>query len=217
MRVDGTDVSPGLRRGGWLNTVQKTLECSTLGIKIPPFLSANVARLEIGDKIFFQVRLHPRPEPNLGSPLVASLYLELPHDSWWHPTGGAYSDEKVANRKFVGGDHLTDFPLYDCTPRKFGILSIVQGPLSVAPCQTLALRFATFAALQRIEQVAVFISDDTNGVVWCSGSQRAAGDPREDEGPQPACGDDQRQRTQGGRRLSEFRPLCTQLRGTDPH
>lgn len=54
VRVDGTDVSPGLRRGGWLNTVQKTLECSTLGIKIPPFLSANVARLEIGDKIFFQ-------------------------------------------------------------------------------------------------------------------------------------------------------------------
>ena len=28
-------------------------------------------------------------------------------------------------------------------------LSIVQGPVSVAPCQTLALRFATFASLQQ--------------------------------------------------------------------
>lgn len=49
-------MSPGLRRGGWLNTVQKTLTCTTVGTKIPPFISANVARLEIGDKIFFQVR-----------------------------------------------------------------------------------------------------------------------------------------------------------------
>lgn len=56
VKVDGLDVSPGLRRGGWLNTVQKTLTCTTVGTKIPPFISANVARLEIGDKIFFQVR-----------------------------------------------------------------------------------------------------------------------------------------------------------------
>lgn len=54
VKVDGLDVSPGLRRGGWLNTVQKTLTCTTVGTKIPPFISANVARLEIGDKIFFQ-------------------------------------------------------------------------------------------------------------------------------------------------------------------
>jgi hypothetical protein len=66
-----------------------------------------------------------------------------------------YSDEKVANRSLLWvGDELAtpaDFPQHDCSPSTYDAkvrgLSIVQGPFSVAPCQTLALRFATFSSL----------------------------------------------------------------------
>jgi hypothetical protein len=49
------------------------------------------------------------------------------------------------------------FPRHECSsyrglythPPKVRDLSIVQGPFSVDPCQTLMLRFATFASLYR--------------------------------------------------------------------
>jgi hypothetical protein len=71
--------------------------------------------------------------------------------------------QKVANRdvSFRVGDRSrgrdatpADFPRHDGTlyrglhVRRWGLdVSIVQGPFSVAPCQTLASRFATFASL----------------------------------------------------------------------
>ena len=75
-----------------------------------------------------------------------------------------YSDEKVANRNSwdfgweIAHAAVTRRPpvsLYAMVPRTGGYaydvgvwdLSIVQGPFSVAPCQTLALRLATFASL----------------------------------------------------------------------
>jgi hypothetical protein len=81
-----------------------------------------------------------------------------------HPNPAQHSDEKVANRD------VRDFgwaiahaavsprppnPSYTIVTRTEGYtcdakvwdLSIVQGPFSVAPCQTVALRFATFSSL----------------------------------------------------------------------
>jgi hypothetical protein len=67
-----------------------------------------------------------------------------------------YSDAKVAIETvgISGGRSLAtpaDSPRHDCSPHMYAAnvwdLSIVQGPFSVAPCPTFALRFATFASL----------------------------------------------------------------------
>jgi hypothetical protein len=76
-----------------------------------------------------------------------------------------HSDEKVANRDLTGfrvGDRShgavsrrPPISLYTMVVRTGSYtydasvwdVSIVQGPFSVAPCQTLTLRFATFASL----------------------------------------------------------------------
>jgi hypothetical protein len=90
--------------------------------------------------------------------------VELP----WVCKGVRYSDEKLANRNVrdfgweVAHAAVTRRPpisLYTMVPRTRGCmyaakvwnLSIVQVPFSVAPCQSLALRFATLASLYEVE------------------------------------------------------------------
>ena len=80
------------------------------------------------------------------------------------PDASMYSDAKVANRdiRVSGGRSLTGavtrrppVSIFTVVPRTVGYMydvgvwdsSIVQGTFSVAPCQTLALRFATFPSL----------------------------------------------------------------------
>jgi hypothetical protein len=86
---------------------------------------------------------------------------------WGHPTQTpcgwtAMQKLRIETWGFQVGDRSrgryatsADFPLHhDGTPyrglhvRRWGLgLSIVQGPISVAPCQTVELRFATFSSL----------------------------------------------------------------------
>ena len=89
-------------------------------------------------------------------------------------SGKGYSDAKVANRDFTSRDigweiahaAVTRRPpisLYTLVARTGGYaydvgvwdLSIIQGPFSVAPCQTLTLRFATSSSLHRRRQVRI--------------------------------------------------------------
>jgi hypothetical protein len=73
----------------------------------------------------------------------------------------AMKESRIVTEGISGGGEMSsrgrfvtpaDFPRRECspfrglrgTPRTFGILSIVQGPFSVAPCQALTFRFATF-------------------------------------------------------------------------
>jgi hypothetical protein len=96
-----------------------------------------------------------------------SWWLRRPHSLTW---GGvrrhraAYSDQKVANRNArdfgweIAHAAVTRRPpisLYTMVPRTGGYTydvglwdsSIVQGPFSAAPCQTLTSRFATVSSL----------------------------------------------------------------------
>ena len=40
-----------MKRGGYLNIVQKTLPCLCKGSAIPPFIEVDVSRLDLGDRI----------------------------------------------------------------------------------------------------------------------------------------------------------------------
>lgn len=51
IRVIGEEVSPGIRRGGNVNKVMRTVRCSCPGDAIPPHFVVNVSKLDLGDKV----------------------------------------------------------------------------------------------------------------------------------------------------------------------
>ena len=51
MQVAGLELSPGARRGGWINTLFPAVRCRCPGGSIPPYLEVDVSGLNIGDSV----------------------------------------------------------------------------------------------------------------------------------------------------------------------
>ena len=50
-QVVGEDASPGIKRGGYINLVRRTVRCLCAGEDIPPSLEINVATMDIGASV----------------------------------------------------------------------------------------------------------------------------------------------------------------------
>lgn len=50
-QVLGEDVSPGVKKGGFVNMVRWKINCLCLGSSIPPHLEVDVSSLQLGDKV----------------------------------------------------------------------------------------------------------------------------------------------------------------------
>lgn len=56
----GEDVCPGLRKGGYLNTIKKTIEYLCPADLIPPYIDIDLSNLDIGEKLHVRdVNVHP--------------------------------------------------------------------------------------------------------------------------------------------------------------
>ena len=50
-QVIGEDASPGIKRGGYINLVRRTVRCLCAGADIPSSLEINVAAMDIGASV----------------------------------------------------------------------------------------------------------------------------------------------------------------------
>ena len=51
MQVLGEDVSPGVKRGGYINVIRKRIRCLCRGSAIPSHINVDVSLLDFGGRI----------------------------------------------------------------------------------------------------------------------------------------------------------------------
>ena len=60
LQVIGEEVSPGMKSGGFVNTIRKVIHCSCPGHTIPAYIEVDVSNLNIGQRIgLSSLRLPP--------------------------------------------------------------------------------------------------------------------------------------------------------------
>ena len=47
----GEEVSPGMKGGGFVNTIRKVIQCSCPGDTIPAYIEVDVSNLSIGQRV----------------------------------------------------------------------------------------------------------------------------------------------------------------------
>jgi len=51
VRVAGEDVSPGIKKGGFVNLIRRKVSCLCMGDKVPSHFEVDVSKLELGERI----------------------------------------------------------------------------------------------------------------------------------------------------------------------
>ena len=52
-QVIGEEVCPGIKAGGRINWIKRTIPCMASGDAIPPFFEVDISRLDLNGKLFF--------------------------------------------------------------------------------------------------------------------------------------------------------------------
>lgn len=56
----GEDISPGLRKGAYLNTIKRTVKYLCPADVIPPFIDVDLSELDVGQKLVMgDLKVHP--------------------------------------------------------------------------------------------------------------------------------------------------------------
>ena len=53
LRIFGEEVSPGLKAGGRINWISRTIPCTARGDAVPQAFEVNISALEINDKMYY--------------------------------------------------------------------------------------------------------------------------------------------------------------------
>lgn len=51
LQVIGEEISPGIKAGGFVNTIRKVIRCSCPGDTIPPYIEVDVSHLSVGQRV----------------------------------------------------------------------------------------------------------------------------------------------------------------------
>lgn len=47
----GEDVSPGIKKGGFVNLIRRSVSCLCMGDRVPTHFEVDVSKLELGERI----------------------------------------------------------------------------------------------------------------------------------------------------------------------
>jgi len=62
VKVVGEDVSPGIKKGGFVNLIRRTISCLCMGDKVPTHFEVDVSKLDLGDRIGLETIDYLPPE-----------------------------------------------------------------------------------------------------------------------------------------------------------
>jgi large subunit ribosomal protein L25 len=51
VQVTGEDVSPGIKKGGFVNLIRRKVSCLCMGDRVPTHFEVDVSKLDLGDRI----------------------------------------------------------------------------------------------------------------------------------------------------------------------